>query len=297
MAEVGSGEPDFEQGSGYRSGRHGLGCGNVSAQVSLDEVLYGVPGVDAEVVGLAQRPSDCTASVQVVQAKDLAHVMEVVGMELAQVGKPDGCHRIQGFEGELFGSGLAAALVVDEFALVFGIDDLLVAVVAAGVGGHQLALMIKVQLVVVAVEDDLFLGADRRNTVAVGFAVNPAAVGDSHGGDLPGVAVVGIERQQRRLLHREHIPGPGVELPVLADIGRVFEPLAAVCVEACQRRIGRQCVQIPPVEKVAFHISDAVFHPSFFVWPIRRTGDRAGAKVAAKVLEAGIEVRSAPDPV
>lgn len=62
-------------------------------------------------------------------------------------------------------------------------------------------------------------------------------------------------------------------------------------VEAFQWRIGRQCVQIEAVEKVAFDIPDATFYAAFFVWATWRAGDGTSAKVAAKVLEAGIEDR------
>ena len=265
--------------------------------MTFEQVLHGVPGVDAEVVGLSQHPGHCVASVQVAQSQDLAHVVEVVGMVQSQIGKPDGGHWVQGLEGELFGGDLTAAVEFDEFALVLGIDDLLVAVVAAWMGGDELALMIKIELVVVAVEGDLLLRTDRRDAVAVGFAMDTAAVGDAHGDGLPGVAVVGIEGKHGGLVGRKDIAGAGVQFPVLADVRSVFQPLTRLRVEAFQGRIGRQCVQIAAVEKVAFDISDVAFHATFFVGAARRAGDRTGAKMAAKVLEAGIEDRRTPEAV
>ena len=161
-------------------------------------------------------------------------------MVQAQIGKPDGGHGVQGLEGELFGGDLTATVAFDEFTLVLGIDDLLVAVVTAGMGGDELALMIKIELVVVTVEGDLLLRIDRRDAVAVGFAMHTAAVGDAHGDGLPGVAVVGIEGQHGALIDKKDIAGAGVQFPVLADVGSIFQPLTRLRVEAFQGRIGRQ---------------------------------------------------------
>lgn len=228
---------------------------------------------------------------QVAEAQDLTHVVEVVGMAGAQVGKPDGGHRVKSLEGKLFGCDLNAVVLFEEFAVVFGIDDLLVPVVTARMGGDEFALIIKVELVVVAMEGDLLLRTERRDAVAIGFAMDTATVGDAHGEGLPGVAVIGIERQHGGLVGGQNIAGAGVKFPVLADVGRIFQPLACQSVEAFQWCIGGQGIQIAAVEKVAFDIADAAFHSTFFVGAARRAGDGTGAKVVAKVLEACIEDR------
>ena len=264
VAEVGSGEADFEQGAGGGGGCHGLRWRGLAANVTFEQVFDGVPGVDAKVVGLAQDAGHGGGSVQIAQAKDLAHVVEVVGLMGAQILEPEGGNRIEGLEGEGFGGVLAAPVFFDEGELVVGIDDLLVPVVTAEMGGDEFALIVEVDPVVVAVEGDLLAGTGGRDAVTVAFAVNAAAVGDPDGEGLPGVAGVGVEWEHGGSVGGQDVQGAGVKFPVSAHVGGVFEPEAQLGVEAFQWRVAGELIEVAPVEEVAFDVADGAFDTAFF---------------------------------
>jgi len=125
--------------------------------MAFDEILHGVPGVNAKVVGLAQGAGDSRSAVQVCQAQDLPDVVCAVGVVPGEVDQPDGGHRIKRLKGKALGVRTAALVLLEQCVLVLGVHDVLIAPVAANMRGPQFTLMVNADPLMAAMQGDLLL--------------------------------------------------------------------------------------------------------------------------------------------
>ena len=198
------------------------------------------------------------------------------GVEPSVLKLPDVFVGVRAEAHEVFEVLLVAgfAFLLEEFALVVGVEVVDPSVVIAEVFGDEVVFVIDEELVWVGSQEDAFGGVFGGDGVGVGF------VGDAElGVDGDGAThadVVGNQRQRQEFgtFFFEHLDGLFMRGSVDARVGDGVEPDARSGVD------GIKAVALESVEKILFDVADSIFNPSFFV----RCSDVAGGDLKAVVV-------------
>lgn len=172
---------------------------------------------------------------------------------------------------------------------MIGVLDILVTVVAAGMAGDELLLMVQAQVLRIELEGQRRPGIFGRDRVGVGLHRHPElAVGPGRPDDSQ---VIGKQRQgfEAGLFLLEQFDGLPPGAAVQANIGHRVQPLAGGRVDQCE------VVQFQAGQKILLDVADGVFHAALLVRLAHATGGYAEAEVVGEVLVPRIEDRRFAD--
>jgi hypothetical protein len=240
--------------------------------------------VSLEGEGVLEGAGDLVGAVDFTQGDDLldvvggveAFVLEFAGVEFGLGAELE--------EGQQEGRVTGPLALGQQVLEVIGIADVLVAIIAAEVGGDEFLVVIDEQLIGVNLQAQFLGGVEGRHGVTVGVQHDAtAAIGAGRTDDG---AVVGQRWQgfEVGLFLGEVFLGFTASFAVEANVGDGVEPLPEGGME------GGEAGDVQAVEEVLFHVADARFDAALLVGAFDRARDGLEAVVVSKVQVAGMEL-------
>ncbi len=186
--------------------------------------------------------------------------------------------RAQGVKGEPPLGVARPSTLVEEVLDVIGGFKVSAPLVAAGMGGNEVVLVVEAEALAKDLESEALGGVDRWHGVAVGVQSDAAAVGDPREPGDGGVCGDIGQGAQGGLFDGEVFAGDLVGFPVDACVGDGAQPLARGRVHG--KQTGRD---FQSGKEVFLHVADEVFHAPFFVGFAHVAGADLEAVMGGKV--------------